>query len=339
MKLSPCIRQFFDQYLPHIKGGSEHTLKAYRDAFRLFLPFAAKFYGIKIKSLRVEHLSSVLIIAFLEDLQKERKNLVKTRNHRLAALKSFAKMLRFKYPEQREVADTILNIPQKRAQKPLIGFLYQDEILKVFQAVGLKTKEGFRDYALLHLLYDSGARATEMATLNLDYFDSQNKTMAILGKGNRFRLVQLEPKTCHLLQLYIRKYRISPLPLYQDRLFINQRGEALTRHGIYRICKKYLEKSLSPKRLNNINPVHSFRHSRAVNMLYSGHTITDIKNHLGHDSIQSTEIYLHLDLNRRRHIQNRFIKHMQSVLTDDSKIEELLQWENEGDLMVWLDSL
>ena len=339
MKLSPCIRQFFDQYLPHIKGGSEHTLMAYRDAFRLFLRFAAKFYGIKIKSLRVEHLSSVLIIAFLEDLQKERKNLVKTRNHRLAALKSFAKMLRFKYPEQREVADTILNIPQKRAQKPLIGFLYQDEILKVFQAVGLKTKEGFRDYVLLHLLYDSGARATEMATLNLDYFDSQNKTMAILGKGNRFRLVQLEPKTCHLLQLYIRKYRISPLPLYQDRLFINQRGEALTRHGIYRICKKYLEKSLSPKRLNNINPVHSFRHSRAVNMLYSGHTITDIKNHLGHDSIQSTEIYLHLDLNRRRHIQNRFIKHMQSVLTDDSKIEELLQYENEGDLMVWLDSL
>ena len=339
MKLSPCIRQFFDQYLPHIKGGSEHTLKAYRDAFRLFLPFAARFYGIKIKSLRVEHLSSILIIAFLEDLQKERKNLVKTRNHRLAALKSFAKMLRFKYPEQREVADTILNIPQKRAQKPLIGFLYQDEILKVFQAVELKTKEGFRDYALLHLLYDSGARATEIATLNLDYFDSKNKTMAILGKGNRFRLVQLEPKTCHLLQLYIRKYRISPQPLYQDRLFINQRGEALTRHGIYRICKKYLEKALPPKRLNYINPVHSFRHSRAVNMLYNGHPITDIKNHLGHDSIQSTEIYLHLDLNRRRHIQNRFIRHMQSVLTDDSKIEELLQWENEGDLMVWLDSL
>ena len=78
MKLSPCIRQFFDQYLPHIKGVSEHTLKAYRDAFRLFLPFAARFYGIKIKSLRVEHLSSILIIAFLEDLQKERKNLGNT---------------------------------------------------------------------------------------------------------------------------------------------------------------------------------------------------------------------------------------------------------------------
>ena len=339
MKLSPCIHHFFDQYLPHIKGVSHHTVKAYRDAFRLFLPFAARFYGIKIRSLRVEHLSSTLIIAFLEDLQKKRKNLVKTRNQRLAALKSFAKMVRFKYPEQREITDTILNIPQKRSQKPLIGFLYQDEILKVFHAVDLRTKEGFRDYTLLHLLYDSAARATEMATLNLDYFDPEKKTLAILGKGNRFRITQIETKTCQLLQLYIRKYRISPQPQYQDRIFINQRGEELTRHGIYRICKKYLEKALPPKRLKNINPVHSFRHSKAVDMLYSGSAITDIKNHLGHDNLQSTEIYLHLDLNRRRHIQKRFIRYMQSVLTDDSKIEELLQWENEGDLMAWLDSL
>ncbi len=339
MKLSPLIHQFFDQYLPHIKGVSEHTVKAYRDAFRLFLPFAAKFYNIKIKSLRVEHLSSELIIAFLEDLQRERKNLVKTRNHRLAALKSFAKMIRFMVPEQQKIADTILRIPQKRTQKTLIGFLYQDEILQVFQAVDLKRKEGFRDYALLHLLYDSAARATEMATLNLDYFNPQKMTLAILGKGNRFRLIQLESKPCHLLQLYIRKYRVSPQPPYQDRLFINQRGEELTRHGIYRICRKYLEKALPPKRLKNINPVHSFRHSRAIDMFYSGYPITDIKNHLGHDSIQSTTIYLYLDLNRKRHIQKRFIRHMQSVLTDDSKIEELLQWENEGDLMAWLDRL
>lgn len=339
MKLSPCIHHFFDQYLPHIKGVSYYTVKAYRDTFRLFLPFAAKFYNIKIGSLRVEHLSSELIISFLEDLQHGRKNLVKTRNHRLAVLKSFAKMLRFKYPEQLEVADTILNIPQKRAQKPLIGFLYQEEILKVFKSVDLKTREGFRDYALLHLLYDSGARASELATLNLDYFDPQKMTLAILGKGNRFRLIKLEPKPCHLIQLYIRKYRIPPQPPYQDRLFINQRGKELTRHGIYRICRKYLEKALPPKRLKNINPVHSFRHSRAVDMLYSGCPITDIKNHLGHDNIQSTAIYLHLGLNRRRHIQKRFIRHMQSVLTDDSKIEELLRWENEGDLMAWLDSL
>ena len=339
MKLSPLIHQFFDQYLPSIRGVSTKTVKAYRDAFRLFLPFAASFYKIKIKSLRVEHITTELLVAFLEDLQNERKNIVKTRNHRLAALKSFAKMIRFMHPEQEKASNTILNIPQKREQKGLIGFLYQDEMLKVFQAVDLKRKEGFRDYTLLHLLYDSGARASEITTLNLDYFNPIQKTLSILGKGNRFRLIKLEAKTCHLLQLYIRKYRVTPKSQFQDRLFINQRGEEFTRHGIYRICRKYLEKTLPPKRLKNINPVHSFRHSRAVDMLNNGYPITDIKNHLGHDNIQSTTIYLHLDLDRRRHIQKQFMRHMQSALTDDSKIDELLQWENEGDLMAWLDSL
>jgi integrase/recombinase XerD len=339
MKLSPLIHHFFDQYLPHIRGVSPQTVQGYRDAFRIFLPFAASFHKIKVNSLQVEHISRELIVEFLEDLEKERKNHVKTRNQRLAALKSFAKMMRFMYPEQREVARIIQSIPLKRSQKALIGILYQDEILQVFQSVDLKRKEGFRDYTLLHLLYDSAARASEAATLNLDYFDHQKRTLAILGKGNRFRIIQLKTKTCELLQLYIRKYRNTPLPLFKDRLFISQRSEELTRHGIYRICRKYLEKVLPPKRLQHINPVHSFRHSRAVDMLYSGHPITDIKNHLGHDSIQSTTIYLHLDLDKRRHIQRRFDRHMQSVLDDDSKIDELLKWENEGDLMTWLDSL
>jgi len=339
MKLSPLIHHFFDQYLPSIRGVSTQTIKSYRDAFRLFLPFAASFYNIKVKSLRVEHIKTELIIAFLENLQSGRKNTVRTRNQRLAALKSFAKMIRFKHPDQQEGVNAILNIPQKREQKGLVGFLYQDEMLSVFQAVDLKRKEGFRDYTLLHLLYDSGARASEIATLNLDYFNPSQKALSILGKGNRFRLIKLETKTCNLLQLYIRKYRTTPKALFRDRLFINQQGESFTRHGIYRICRKYLQKALPKKHLRQINPVHSFRHSRAVDMLHNGHPITDIKNHLGHDNLQSTTIYLHLNLDRRRHIQKQFMRHMQSVLTDDSKIDELLQWENEEDLMAWLDSL
>ena len=82
-------------------------------------------------------------------------------------------MIRFIYPDKRELAERILSIPQKRFQKPLIGFLYQDEILNVFQSVDIRKHGGFRDYALLHLLYDSAARASEIATLNLDYFNPQ----------------------------------------------------------------------------------------------------------------------------------------------------------------------
>ena len=248
-------------------------------------------------------------------------------------------MIGFIYPQQRQLADTILSIPKKRFQKPLIGFLYQEEILKLFQSVDISKNEGFRDYAILHLLYDSGARASEITTLNLDYFNPQEKTLAILGKGHRYRLIKLEVKTVQLLQLYINKYRTTPKPQYQDRLFINQRAEQLTRHGIYRICKKYLSVALSPKRLKYIHPAHCFRHSCAVHRLYSGQPPTDIQNRLGHDNIQSTTLYFHLDLNYRRRIQKQVIQYMQSVLTADPKIEELLHWEGEQDIMAWLDGL
>ena len=339
MKLSTCIHTFFNQYLTHIKGLSPNTVRAYRDTFRLLLPFAAKYHGIKIESLRLEHISSDLVLSFLNQLEEKRNNLPVTRNNRLAAIKSFAKMIRLTYPRHHELADTVLNIPQKRSLKPLVGFLYDDEILRVFGSVDIAGKEGFRDYVLLHLLYDSAARASEIAELHLDYFNPEQQTMAILGKGNRPRLVRLEPKTVQLLQLYISQYRVAPRPSYQHRLFINQRGEGLTRHGIYRICKKHLSMVLPPKRLKTISPVHSFRHSRAMDLLYQGKAITDIQNWLGHDNVQSTTLYLQLDLNRRRHIQKQLIDYMQSDLAIDHKLDELFEGENMQDIMNWLDSL
>jgi len=339
MKLSPCIHQFFDHYLPHIKGMSSLTLRSYRDTFRLFLPFAAQYYTIKVKSLRLEHISWELTIAFLDELQKQRKNTSKTRNQRLAAIKSFAKMIRLVYPEHQELANRILDIPQKRARKPLIGFLYYEEILNVFHSVDLKKPEGFRDYTLLHTLFDSGARASEIVTLNLDYFNPHQQTLAILGKGDRFRLIPIKNKTTQLLQLYINKYRITPKLPYQHRIFISQRGEEFTRHGIYRICKKYLNKALPPKRLKTINPVHSFRHSRAVDLLYQGKDITEIKNFLGHENVQSTTLYLQLDLNRKRHIQKQLMKHMESIISLDPKITEWFNLKKDMDILKWLDTI
>ena len=339
MRLETCIYRFFDQYLPHVKGSSDQTIKAYRDVFSLFLPFAANKLSIQIGSLRVEHLSPDMLLFFLEHLESDRGNSVRTRNHRLAAIKSLAKMIRLMYPEKREMAQRILDLPQKRAQRQLIGFLYPDEILKVFHCVNLIKKNGFRDYTILHLLEDSGARASEIATLNLDYFDPQHHALIILGKGNRYRQIELEQKTVQLIKQYIAKYRVKPKPLYQQRLFINQRGEEITRHGIHRICKKYLQKALNPKRLKNINPVHSFRHSCAVSMLLSGKSLTDIQNRLGHENIQSTTVYTHMDLTRKQAVQKRLIEHMKSNLVEDPKISEWVDWENKKDILEWLDSL
>jgi site-specific recombinase XerD len=280
-----------------------------------------------------------MVLAFLVDLEQKRQNAPVTRNHRLAAIKSLAKMIRFMHPEKKDVAEKILAIPQKRYQRKLIGFLYPDEIFKVMQSVDLNQKEGFRDYCLLVLLYDSGARASEIATLNLDYFNSEKNTLAILGKGNRYRQITLMPETNILIKNYIDKYRKKPKPAYRHRLFINQRGKELTRHGIYRLCKKYLSAALPQKRLRNLNPVHSFRHSCAVNMLTSGCSLSDIRIQLGHEDLQATMVYLQLDLNHKRRVQNRLIEFNQSVLIDHPEIKKLLNTENMQDIMAWLDSL
>jgi len=339
MRLSSAIHQFFSKYLPHIKALSPHTIKAYRDTFKLFLPYAANYYGIKISSLQIAHLRVEVILDFLDNLEKQRQNSAKTRNSRLAALKSLAKMIRFMYPDQRQLADRILGIPQKRCQRQLIGFLYPYEIDQILQAVDLKNALGVRDYCLLQLLYDSGARATEIATLNLDYFNAHNQTLAILGKGNRYRQIELESKTVRLLNIYIAQYRLKAKPAYQHRLFINQCGKQLTRHGIYRLCKKYLQLALPPKRLIDINPVHSFRHSCAVHTLSDGHPVSDIRNRLGHEDIQSTMAYLQLDLSKRKIIQQQFIQYVQSDVTQNPEIDELIDWQNKDDIMAWLDDL
>ncbi|MDX1739227.1 MAG: tyrosine-type recombinase/integrase, partial [Alphaproteobacteria bacterium] len=283
--------------------------------------------------------SPQLILAFLHHLEQQRKNSAKTRNHRLAVIKSLAKMIRLMYPDQRQMAQSILRIPQKRVQKKLIGFLYPDEMLSVLNAVDLKKSQGLRDYCILQLLYDAGLRASELATLNLDYFDPTPKTLAILGKGNRYRQVQLLPITCQLLEIYIAQHRINPKPLHQQRLFINQRKEGFTRHGIYRICRKYLSMALSEKRIKQLNAVHSLRHACAIRMLACGDAVTDIRNKLGHENVESSMVYLRLDPARKKHIQQQFVRYTQSLLPHDPNIDKLIDWKNKKDIMHWLDSL
>ncbi len=339
MKLSICIHQFFDTYLPNIKGASPLTIKSYRDLFKQFMPFAAKYHDTDINFLLIDHFSTELVLDFLDHIEAKRNNSARTRNHRLAVLKSFAKMIRFMHPEKKMLMERIIHIPQKRTQRKLIGFLYPEEIHDVLKSVDIRKDQGFRDYTILKLLYESGARASEITNLNLDYFEPNKKNLAILGKGNRFRQIELSPLMIRLLKIYIIAFRKKPKSQYENRLFISKHGRELTRHGIYRLCEKYLRKALPPKRLQNINPVHSFRHSCAVAMLASGNSVADIRNHLGHENIQSSMVYLQLDLNRRKKIQKKFTEHTQALLNHSAEIEELINQKEKEDIMDWLDDL
>jgi site-specific recombinase XerD len=339
MRLTTCVQQFFDLYHFRIKGSSQQTIKAYREALALFLPFAAKYYSIKISSLSIDHLSLQLILSFLDYLHSNRSNAANTRNQRLAVIKSLAKMIRLMYPQKREIADIILAIPQKKSQKKIVAFLYIEEIFAVYEAVDLKKSLGFRDYTILHLLADSGARASEVAMLNVDYFNPSQKTLTILGKANKFRLIKLGQKTTDLVKQYITQYRPNPKPIHQQRLFINKHGRALTRKGIYLMCQKYLSIALKPNRLQLIHPVHSFRHACAMNILASGKSLSEVKNHLGHEHIESTMVYLKMDLTTKKAALKKFIEYSQSTLEHDPKIDELIDWEHKKQTLDWLDSL
>lgn len=339
IRLSTLLHRFFDSYLPQLKGVSPNTIKSYRDGFKLFLDFASKQCAVKVDSLSLHHLCPEIILSFLDHIEKQRCNIPRTRNLRLATFKSLAKMIRLYYPEHKPVADQICAIPQKRAQKQLIGFLSSDEILKLFAKVDMKKPGGFRDYTLLHLMIDSGARASEIATAKLDDFDPDNSTIAVLGKANRYRLIALWPITVELLKHYTQTYRTKSRWLFKKTLFINQRGEAFTRHGINRICKKYLTMALPEKRVKQLNPAHCFRHSCAMNLLAEGKPLSHIQNHLGHENIQSTMTYLHQDLTRSREAQQKFTDHCQKTLIPDTEIDELIDWDNKENTLEWLDSL
>lgn len=338
MKLTKCLHRFFGYYLTRIKGLSPNTIQVHKKTFELFLPYAAGYRSCSVQTLKVKHIDTELVVDFLEDLEKSRNNGVRTRNLRLASLKSLAKMIRLLYPELCKYGDCILLIPQKRAQKKLIGYLHQEEILAIMSKVDLQKKEGMRDYAILNLLLDSGARASEIAGLELDYFDYQHQTIALLGKGNRFRQVGLWPRTAELLKHYIKQNR-RPRFGNDHWLFINQRGEQFTRHGIYRICKKYLQAVLPSKRMAVLNPVHSFRHSCAMNMLANGAAITEIRNRLGHENINSTMVYLKMEMRQKREVQKQFLQYTRSLLTDDPQIEKLTARNNDKEILAWLDTL
>lgn len=292
--LAPHLAQFLHEYLPRQRAMSAQTSDTYAYAFQLLVCYAARRLKTTPSALSIEHLNAVLVLAFLEHLEKERGNCARTRNSRLAAIKTFFRFLEYRLPSCLEQALRIRAIPVKKTDEVIIGYLNRAEIQALLDAPDPSSRYGLRDRAMLHLAFAGGLRVSELVGLCLtDLALHPQPTVHVMGKGRRERVLPLWRETATALRDWL-KVRGE---LKAAALFTNMRGDAMTRSGFEYILDKHVrtasakQPSLAKKR---ISP-HSLRHSCAMCTLQATGDIRKVALWLGHASLQSTEVYLRAD--------------------------------------------
>jgi integrase/recombinase XerD len=293
--IAPLLQAFFADHLIRQRRASPQTVASYRDTFRLLLQHLSQTTGRKPSDLTLEDMQAKAILQFLDSLEKDRGNSIQTRNARLAAIRSFFRLVTLRDPGHIDLAAQVLAIPVKRADRRLIGYLTRAEIEAILATPDQQTWSGRRDYALLLTLYNTGARISETLALRQDHVSFGTASFVdFKGKGRKQRSVPLWPKTSRTLRTWIEKRGENP-----DRiLFPNAAGETLSTDGATYILDQAVERavascpSLTAKR---VSP-HVIRHTTAMHLLQSGVDITVIALWLGHESLETTHGYVEADL-------------------------------------------
>lgn len=330
--LSPWVKQFLLEYLISIKNLSRNTQQSYRDTFRQYLPLAAKKVRKPIDQLVIEDISPDGIKQYLLNIETKRKCSLATRNQRLAAIHTFAEFVGLNSPEHVEWCRQIRQIPFKKAPRFLITYLEKNEMDALLNAPDRSTDQGKRDYALLLFLYNTGTRADEAAQLkikDLDIAYNVKKDFSIVlirGKGDKLRRCPLWHDTVTELTQLIEGRK------QDEHVFLNRRKEPITRFGIHTLVKRHVKKlfpefpSLENKR---VSP-HTIRHTTATHLLHAGVDINTIRAWLGHVSVNTTNVYVEVDLEMKA-------KALACCEVENKKTKK--HWRNDKTLMKFLDSL
>ena len=299
--LAPFVTAFFMRHLPAERNASPHTIAAYRDALKLLLRFVAISLHRSAAALLVEDLTPDRVLQFLADLETTRGNTIRTRNARLAGIHSFFRYVVDTEPALSLLCQRVLAIPVKKAPRPVLGYLTDTELALVLAQIDRSTHLGERDYLLVALLYDTGARIQEL--LNLAPCDVRFVAPAFVrlqGKGQRERLTPLLPQTARLVRRFLaaagrREDETTPL-------IRNRNAQRLTRHGARYLLDKYVQRaqvSLPSLARARVSP-HTLRHTKAMHLLQSEVPLVTIKDFLGHADVRSTEVYVQSDLEMKR---------------------------------------
>ena len=304
--LGPWLRRFLLEYAVHERNLSHNTQQSYRDTLTLLLPFVADRAEKPPDQLLVVDLSANRVRAFLAHLEQVRKVKISTRNQRLAAIHALARFIAEHSPQHIAWAGEVRTVPFKKSVRELVSFLDKHEVEALLAVPDRATSHGQRNYALLLFLYNSGARASEAASLRvadlaLDTRPPLTASVRILGKGGKMRQCPLWPKTAQELKQLVRDRSA------EERVFLNRRGEPLTRYGIYaliRTCTAQAAKRTPSLLLKRIGP-HTLRHSTATHLLRAGVDLNTIRAWLGHVSLDTTQIYAEIDLEAKARALDR----------------------------------
>lgn len=293
--LAPTLQAFFSERLIGQRHASPHTIAAYRDTFRLLLTFASKQLGRQPCRLDLGDLDAPLIAAFLAHLESERGNSSRTRNARLAAIHSLYRYAQHRHPEHANDIQRVLAIPPKRTDRALVAFLDQEQIEALIAAPDRSTWTGRRDHALLVLALQTGLRASELTGLDrADIHLASGAHVSCQGKGRKQRITPLTALTAAVLRVWLAERAGQP----EEPLFPTRRGGRLSRDGLEHRLAKHLSvaaqhcPSLREKKIT----LHTLRHTAAMQLLHAGVDTTVIALWLGHERIDTTQIYLHADL-------------------------------------------
>lgn len=293
--LAPLLEVFFVERLQRQKSASPNTIAAYRDAFCLLLRFAETRLGKAPSRLALVDIDAPLVVAFLESLEKDRRNTVRTRNIRLAAIRSFFRFLALREPASGALIHRVLSIPQKRATRRVIGFLTHLEVEALVAAPDQSNWMGRRDHLLLVVAIETGMRVSEIAHAAIgDVTIAVTSHIRCIGKGRKERITPLGRHTAPRLRRWIDERAAPPTaPLFPAR-----HGGPLSRDAVERLVQKYVKlatdkcPTMSRKR---VSP-HVLRHTTAVRLLQAGVDRAVIALILGHESVETTQMYLHADL-------------------------------------------
>jgi integrase/recombinase XerD len=302
--LPALLQSFFTDRQCRQRRASPNTISGYRDSFRLLFLFAKERLGKAPSKLMIEDLNASFIGDFLDHLEKQRKNSARTRNIRLAAIHSFFQYVAFEEPAHALLCQRVLAIPAKRHERRPIEYLNREEINALLASADLSTWIGRRDRTLLLLAVQTGLRVSELTSLNCqDVVLGTGAHVHCQGKGRKHRCTPLRPETVTILDAWLRERHGRP----DDPLFASIRGGKLSRDAIERLLAKYTsiaaEKCRSLQR-KNVSP-HALRHSAAMDLLQHGVDRSVIALWLGHESVETTQIYLHADMKLKEQALSR----------------------------------